>query len=60
MSHVCKLIHSGSAVNMELFGAKRIWQHSLQKNKLCYTSFYGDGDRKSPSTIKNTYPGIAV
>ena len=51
-SHVCKLNHSGSAGNMEPAGAKRIWERSLQKNKLRYTSFYGDGDSKSFSTIK--------
>ena len=33
-SHVCKLNHSGSAGNMEPVGAKRIWERSLQKNKL--------------------------
>ena len=54
-SHVCKLNHSGSAGNMEPVGAKRIWERSLQKNKLRYTSFYGDGDSKSFSTIKNKY-----
>ena len=51
MSHICKLNHSGSAGNMEPVAAKRIWERSLQKNKLRYTSFYGDGDNKSFSTI---------
>ena len=45
---------------MEPVGAKRIWERSLQKNKLWYTSFYDDGDSKSYPTIKNTYPGITV
>ena len=45
---------------MEPAGAKRIWEHSLQKNKLRYTLFYGDGDSKSFSTIKNTCPGITI
>ena len=58
MSHFCKLNHSGSAGNMKPVGAKRIWERSLQKNKLRYTSFYGEGDSKSFSTIKNTYPGM--
>ena len=58
MSHLCKLSHSGSAENMKPVGAKRIWERSLQKNKLRYTSFYGEGDSKSFSTIKNTYPGM--
>ena len=58
MPHVCKLNNSVSAGNMEPVRAKRIWEHSLQKTKLQYIipSFYGDGDSKSFSTIKNTYP----
>ena len=40
---------------MEPVGAKRILERSLQKNKLRYTSSYGDGDSKSFSTIKNIY-----
>ena len=56
--HACKLNHSGSAGNMESVSAKRISESSLQKSKLRYISFYGDGDSKSFSTIKNTYPGI--
>ena len=45
---------------MEPVGAKRICEGSLQKNKVRYTSFYSDGDSKSFSTIKNTYPCITV
>ena len=60
MSHVCKLNHSDSAGNMKHVGAKRIWERSLQKSKLQYTSFCGDGDSKSFSTVKNTCPGITV
>ena len=59
-SHVSKLNYSGSAGNMEPVCAKRIWERSLQKKKLRYTSIYGGGDCKSFSTIKNTYPGITV
>ena len=58
--HVCQLNHSDFAGNMEPVGAKRIWERRLQKNKLQYTSFYGDSDSKSFSTIKNTYPAIRV
>ena len=43
---------------MELVGAKRILERSLQKNKLRYTSSYGDGDSKSFSTIKNIYQAL--
>ena len=45
---------------MEPAGAKLIWEHSLQKNKLRYTLFYGGGDSKIFSTIKNTCPGITI
>ena len=58
MSRICKLNNSGSAGNTEPVGAKRIWERSLQKNKLQYIipSFYDDADSKSFLTIKNTYP----
>ena len=38
-SPVCKLNHSGSPGNMEPVGAKRIWECSLQENKLQYIYF---------------------
>ena len=60
MSHFCKLNHSGSTGNMEPVGTNRIWERSLQKNILQYTSFYGDVDSKNFSTVNNTYPGVAV
>ena len=59
VSSFCKLNHSGSAGNKKPVGAKRIWERSLQKNKLRCTSFYGEGDSKRFSTIKNTYPGMS-
>ena len=32
----------------------------MEKNKLRYTEFYGDGDSKSFNTVKNTYAGMKV
>ena len=45
---------------MEPVGAQRMWNWSVEKNKLRYTEFYGDGDSKSFNTVKNTYAGMKV
>ena len=49
-----------SAGNMEPAGAQRMWNRSVEKNKLRYTEFYGDGDSKSFNTVKNTHADIEV
>ena len=59
-SHRCPMDYTGSAPSMECVGAKRIFQRSLERNGLRYTEFYGDGDSKSYSTVKEIYPGITV
>ena len=59
-SHLCKLNYRGSAPGMELIGAQRMFCRSISQNKLRYINYYGDGDCKSYSYIKDTYPGIAV
>ena len=59
-SHVCKFNYRGSAGNMEPVGAKRIWNRSIEKNKLRYTEFYSDCDSKSFTSVCNTYPDIQV
>ena len=59
-SHICKSKYSGSSPNMETVGAKRVFSRSIDKNKLRYTEFYGDGDSKSFLAVKNTYPKIEV
>ena len=59
-NHVCKFNYRGTVGNMEPVGAKRIWDRSIEKKQLRYIDFYGDGDCKSFSSIRNTYPDIEV
>ena len=59
-SHRCKINYRGSAPNMESEGAKRIFQRSIETQKLRYTKYFGDGDSKSHSTVKDIYPGVTV
>ena len=37
-----------------------MWNRSVEKNKLRYTEFYGDGDSQSFNTAKNTYADTKV
>ena len=37
-----------------------MWNRSVEKHKLRYTEFYGDGDSKSFNTAKNTYADTEV
>ena len=46
-SHTCNRNYSGSSPNMEKIGAIKIFERSLERHKLYYTSFYGDGDCKA-------------
>ena len=50
----CSMNYVGSSPNMEKVGALKIYENSLAK-KLYYTSFYGDGDSKSYSAVKEFY-----
>ena len=45
---------------MEPVGAQRMWNQSVEKNKLQYTEFYGDGESKRFNTVKNTYADVEV
>ena len=58
--HDCKINHIGSAGAMEVVGAKRIFERSIEKHNLRYTKYLGDGDSKSFTSVKSTYPGIEV
>ena len=40
---------------METLGVVGIFQRSIQKHRLRFTSFYGDGDSKSYSAVRNIY-----
>ena len=59
-SHICNFNYRRSAGNMETVGAKRIWERSIENNKLRYTEFYGDGDSKGYLTVCDVYPGVKV
>ena len=51
----CKANYRGSAPAMETEGVKRIFERSEEKHKLRYTQYFGDGDSKGFSKVKNTY-----
>ena len=59
-SHLCKLSYRGSAPGMEVIGAQKMFSRSISQNKLRYINYYGDGDCKSYSYVKDTYPSITV
>ena len=54
-SHNCNLNFTGSSPAMEKAGAIKIFERSVQKHGLFYTSFYGDGDSKAFPAVKDTY-----
>lgn len=51
----CNANFKGSAPAMEPEGAARIFARSLSQNNLRYTMFYGDGDSKSFSEVRDVY-----
>ena len=59
-SHICKNNYKGSASGMETTGAKHVFLRSIDKYKLRYVNFLGDGDSKSFNNVIDTYPGIQV
>ena len=54
-NHICSINHHGSAPKMEQEGVERIFGRSINKNKIRYTEYYGDGDTKSFSAVENVY-----
>ena len=50
--------YCGSATGIEVIGAQRIFSRSNSLNELRYVNYYDDGDRKSYSYVKDTYPGM--
>ena len=54
-SHKCGLNYKGSSPAMEKEGVIHIYKNSVEKHGLYYTSFYGDGDSKSYTAVKNIY-----
>ena len=45
---------------MEITGSTRIFKRSMEKNSLSYSEYYGDGDSKSFTKVKDTYEGLTV
>ena len=50
-SHVCQKNFDGTSNAMEVECAKRIWNRSVEKYGLCYTTMFSDGDSKAYDTI---------
>ena len=59
-THNCLMNHDGSAPKMEQSGIIRMFERSVSKNNLYYAEYYGDGDTKSFSAVKNIYPEKTV
>ena len=59
-NHACLKNHSGSAGAMEITGSTRIFKKSTDKNmnSLCYSEYYGGGDNKSFTKVKDIYEGL--
>ena len=51
----CKSNYQGSSPAMEPEGPLRIFNRSVETNKLRYSEFYGDGDSKSYAAVKGVY-----
>lgn len=52
--HICAN-HKGSAGNMEVVGAFRMFERSCALRMLQYTDYYGDGDCKAFEEVKDMY-----
>ena len=56
----CKANFQGSAPAMEPGGADRIFRRSVELHILRYSEFYGDGDNKSYSRVKDVYQDAGI
>ena len=52
----CSINYEGSSPAMECTGALRIWNRSVQKNYLRYTSVICDGDSKTATLLNSEQP----
>ena len=52
----CNYMYIGSSSWMECKGALSIWEQSVEKYKLCYTSLIADGNSKTYSLITEKKP----
>ena len=58
----CLKNYSGSSQSMEPEAAKIIWNRSIDKHHLCYSTFIGDGDSKSYQQVvsMDPYPLVPI
>ena len=56
----CKANFKGSAPAMEPEGVDRIFRRSVELHNLQYTEYYGDGDSKSFSKVKDVYQASGI
>ena len=56
----CKANYKGSAPSMEPEGALRIFSRSVDKHKLIYSEYFGDGVSKSFNIVKDSYQVFEV
>ena len=61
-THKCSTNHAGSASVMETAGTLEMFVRSIEKRKLRYITFIGDGDSSSyPSVVQaDPYPGTVI
>ena len=57
-AHICRFNYESLAGGMEAEGAKRVSVRSIDKRKLRYVEYLGDGDTKMYVNVKYTYQGI--
>ena len=55
-SHSCPINHKSSAGAMEAAGAVEIFRRSINRNKLRYVNYLGDGDTASFSKVQEAKP----
>ena len=60
--HNCLKNFSGSSQAMEPEAARIIWNRSIDKHQLCYSTFIGDGDSKSYQQVvtMDPYPLVSI
>ena len=56
MNHICSANHSKSSGAMESVGAVSIFSRSVDKHKLRYTEYIGDGDSSSFQEVEKAKP----
>ena len=56
INHICLINHDKSSDAMESAGAVKMFSRSVEKNKLRYTSYIGDGDTSSFNDVVKSQP----